>query len=238
MTFPILTSLIALPIAGAILLLLVRDDEHHEALIRKIALVVSVLVFAETLVLWSLFKTVSADFQFVDRRAWIPEFGISYFVGVDGISLLLLVLTGFLTPLALLGSWESVSRKTRAFCAFVLLLESAMMGVFVSLDLFLFYVFWDAMLIPMYFLIGIWGYDRRIYAAVKFILYTMAGSLLMLLAILGLAWLHSTATGTYSFDLLTLYDTAVPANLQFWFFLAFAIAFAIKVPLVPFHTWL
>ena len=238
MNFPILTSLIGLPIAGAILLLFVRDDEHNEALIRKIALVVSVLVFAETLLLWSRFNPASADFQFVERHAWIPEFGISYFVGVDGISLLLLVLTGFLTPLALLGSWESIHKNTRAFCMFVLLLESAMMGVFVSLDLFLFYVFWDAMLIPMYFLIGIWGYDRRIYAAIKFMLYTMAGSVLMLLAILGLAYLHNTATGSYSFDLLQLYRMAIPAHLQFWFFLAFALAFAIKVPLFPFHTWL
>ena len=161
----------------------------------------SVLVFLETLLLWARFDPASADFQFVERHAWIPAFGISYFVGVDGISLLLLVLTGFLTPLALLGSWESVHEHTRAFCIFVLLLESAMMGVFVSLDLFLFYVFWDAMLIPMYFLIGIWGYERRVYAAVKFILYTMGGSVLMLLAILGLAYLHSTATGSYSFDL-------------------------------------
>ena len=149
------------------------------------------------------------------------------------------MLTGFLTPLALLGSWESVHKQTKAFCIFVLLLESAMMGVFVSLDLFLFYVFWDAMLIPMYFLIGIWGYDRRIYAAIKFILYTMAGSVLMLLAILGLAYLHYTATGSYSFDLLKLYAAADSgADLQFWFFLAFALAFAIKVPLFPFHTWL
>src|SRR6202140_2393346 len=238
MTFPILSSLIALPIVGALLLLLVPDEARHGALVHKVALIVSVLVFAETVLLWARFDPATADFQFVERHAWIPSFGVSYAVGVDGISLLLLVLTGFLTPLALLSSWESVNRKTRAFCAFVLLLESAMMGVFVSLDLFLFYVFWDAMLIPMYFLIGIWGYDRRVYAAVKFILFTMAGSVLMLLAILGLAWLHSTATGTYSFDLLTLYDTAVPAHLQFWFFLAFAIAFAIKVPLVPFHTWL
>src|SRR5438034_5256345 len=116
MPFPILTSLIALPIAGAILLLFIRDDEHNEALIRKIALVVSVLVFAETLLLWSRFNASSADFQFIERHAWIPDFGISYFVGVDGISLLLLVLTGFLTPLALLGSWESIHRQTRAFC--------------------------------------------------------------------------------------------------------------------------
>ena len=144
---------------------------------------VSVLVFAETLLLWARFNPASPDFQFIERYEWIPAFGISYFVGVDGISLLLLVLTGFLTPIALLASWQSVHRKTKAFCIVVLLLESAMMGVFVSLDLFLFYVFWDAMLIPMYFLIGIWGYDRRVYAAVKFLLYTMAGSVLMLLAI-------------------------------------------------------
>src|SRR3989454_1189983 len=238
MTFPILTSLIALPIAGAILLLFVRDDEHNEALIRKIALVVSVLVFAETLLLWSRFDPASADFQFIERHAWIPDFGISYFVGVDGISLLLLVLTGFLTPIALLGSWESVHKKTKAFAIFVLLLEAAMIGVFVSLDLFLFYVFWDAMLIPMYFLIGIWGYDRRIYAAIKFMLYTMAGSVLMLVAIIGLAYLHSVATGAYSFDLLKLYDLQIAPQTQYWFFLAFALAFAIKVPLFPFHTWL
>src|SRR6202140_868163 len=238
MTFPILSSLIALPIVGALLLLLVPDEARHGALVHQVALIVSVLVFAETVLLWTRFNPATADFQFVERHAWIPSFGISYAVGVDGISLLLLVLTGFLTPLALLSSWESVNRKTRAFCAFVLLLESAMMGVFVSLDLFLFYVFWDAMLIPMYFLIGIWGYDRRVYAAVKFILYTMAGSVLMLLAILALAYLHSVATGAYSFDLLRLYELQIPPQVQFWCFLAFALAFAIKVPLFPFHTWL
>ena len=198
----------------------------------------SLLVFAETLLLWAQFDASSADYQFVERYAWIPAFGISYAVGVDGISLFLLVLTGFLTPIALLSSWESVQTKTRAFCIVVLLLESAMIGVFASLDLFLFYVFWDAMLIPMYFLIGIWGYDRRVYAALKFILYTMAGSVLMLLAILGLAALHRTATGQYSFDLLALHTLEIAPYLQFWFFLAFALAFAIKVPLFPFHTWL
>jgi NADH-quinone oxidoreductase subunit M len=235
MYFPILSSLVALPLVGVLLLLFMRDDERP---VRMVALVVSGLVFAETLLLWWRFVPGSAEFQFVERHEWIPAFGIHYAVGVDGISLLLLVLTGFLTPLALLGSWESVHKKTRAFCIAMLLLESAMIGVFVSIDLFLFYVFWDAMLIPMYFLIGIWGYDRRVYAAIKFILYTMAGSVLMLLAILGLAYVHSTATGTYSFDLLDLYALRVPSHLQFWFFLAFALAFAIKVPLFPFHTWL
>src|SRR3989475_4378982 len=224
MIFPILTSLIALPIAGAVLLLFIRDEERNEPLIRNIALIVSVLVFAETLLLWSRFNPASADFQFVERHAWIPAFGIDYHIGVDGISLLLLVLTGFLTPLALLSSWESIHKKTKAFCIFLLLLESAMMGVFVSLDLFLFYVFWDAMLVPMYFLIGVWGYDRRIYAAVKFILYTMAGSVLMLLAILGLAYLHSSTTGQYSFDLVQLYDMPIPEHWQLWFFLAFTLA--------------
>src|SRR5437868_7941289 len=236
MPFPILSSLVALPVVGALLLLFVRGDEEQSApAARRIALVVSTLVFAEALLLWSRFNAASGEFQFVERHAWIPAFGIDYFVGVDGISLLLLVLTGFLTPLALLSSWESIHRKTRTFCIFVLLLESAMMGVFVSLDLFLFYIFWDAMLVPMYFLIGIWGYERRVYAAVKFILYTMAGSVLMLLAILSLAYLHSTATGAYSFDLLQLYALRLSPQTQFWCFLAFALAFAIKVPLFPFH---
>src|SRR4051812_41946973 len=229
MNFPILTSLVALPVVGALLLLFVRGDEEQSApMARGIALVVSTLVFAEALLLWSRFNAASGDFQFVERHAWIPAFGIDYFVGVDGISLLLLVLTGFLTPLALLGSWESVHKKTRTFCMFVLLLEAAMIGVFISLDLFLFYVFWDAMLVPMYFLIGIWGYDRRIYAAVKFILYTLGGSVLMLLAILGLAYLHSTTAGGYSFDLLRLYQLQIPIEQQFWFCAAFVLAFAIK----------
>jgi NADH-quinone oxidoreductase subunit M len=238
MHFPILTSLVVLPLVGALVLLFVPNDEHGDGTVRAVALVVSVLVFAETLLLWYHFNGASAEFQFVERHAWIPAFGISYFVGVDGISLLLVVLTGFLTPIALLGSWESVHKRTKAFAIFVLLLEAAMIGVFISLDLFLFYVFWDAMLIPMYFLIGIWGYDRRIYAAVKFLLYTMAGSVLMLLAILALAYMHNTATGSYTFDLTQLYEMAISPRAQVWLFLAFALAFAIKVPLFPFHTWL
>jgi len=236
--FPILSSLIALPVAGALILLLIGDDERGSRLIRQVALVVSVLVFAQALLLWWRFDPGSAEFQFAERYAWIAVFNINYAVGVDGISLLLVVLAAFLTPLALLSAWDSVPTKVRAFSASVLLLEAAMIGVFVSTDLFLFYVFWDAMLIPMYFLIGVWGYERRVYAAVKFILYTVAGSVLMLLAILGLGALHASATGTYSFDLASIQALQIPARLQFWFFLAFAIAFAIKVPVVPFHTWL
>jgi NADH-quinone oxidoreductase subunit M len=232
-----LTILVVLPLAGLLAIALV--DGRHEALVRTMALTVSVLVFAVTLLLWWRFDASSAAFQFAERRAWIPAFGIDYSVGIDGISLFLVVLTGFLTPLALLSSWESVHDRVKAFSMCILALESAMIGVFVSLDLFLFYIFWDAMLIPMYFLIGIWGYDRRVYAALKFILYTMAGSVLMLVAILALAYHYGDLNGgTPSFDLLKLYDMPIPEWLQFWGFLAFAVAFAIKVPLFPFHTWL
>ncbi len=236
MTFPLLTLVVFLPLVGALALLLI--GRGRDALVRRATLAVALLEFGATLVVWGSFDPTVADMQLVERYAWIPTFGVEYFVGVDGISLFLIVLTGFLTPIALLSSWGSVHQKVKGFSIFVLLLETAMLGVFVSLDLFLFYVFWDAMLIPMYFLIGIWGYERRIYAAVKFILYTMAGSVLMLIAIIGLAYLHYQEAGSYSFDLLKLYALDVPAGTQFWFFLAFALAFAIKVPLFPFHTWL
>src|SRR6187549_366052 len=230
----------ALPLAGAILLLLVSNaDGRRDAFIRWIAFAFSVATLAVTLALWAGFDSKSAEFQFVERAAWIPAFGIDYYLGIDGISLLLVVLTGFLTPIALLSSWESVEKKVKEFSIFLLALEAAMIGVFISLDLFLFYVFWDAMLIPMYFLIGIWGYDQRIYAAIKFMLYTMAGSVLMLVAILALAYMHSESPGGgYTFDLLKLYALEIPLATQRWLFLAFAVAFAIKVPLFPFHTWL
>ena len=235
----LLSTTVALPIAGALLLLIIPNrDGSRDGVMRWVALAISLLLFAVTLIIWAGFDTSSPEFQFVERYDWIPAFGIDYYVGIDGISLWLVVLTAFLTPIALLSSWESVERKVKEFSIFILLLEAAMIGVFISLDLFLFYVFWDAMLVPMYFLIGIWGYDQRIYAAVKFMLYTMAGSVLMLIAILGLAYLHYTATGNYSFDLLALYGLEVNEQTQFWFFLAFALAFAIKVPLFPFHTWL
>ena len=236
---PLLTLSWLVPLAGGILLLLVGNaDGRRDGVIRWITLGISLVAFAVTLALWAGFDEASAGFQFVERVPWIPAFGIDYYVGVDGISLLLVVLTGFLTPIALLSSWGSIERKVKEFSIFMLALEAAMIGVFVSLDLFLFYVFWDAMLIPMYFLIGIWGYDQRIYAAIKFMLYTMAGSVLMLVAILGLAYLHSTSTGSYSFDLLRLYTLDIDPQTEMWFFLAFTVAFAIKVPLFPFHTWL
>jgi NADH-quinone oxidoreductase subunit M len=232
----LLSLLVLVPVAGMAVIALIGRE--REALIHRVALFVSLLVFALTLWLWWRFDASSAAFQFVERYQWVPSFGVEYIVGVDGISLFLIVLTGFLTPLALLSSWESIHDRVKAFALFVLALEAAMIGVFIALDLFLFYVFWDAMLIPMYFLIGIWGYDNRVYAAIKFILYTMAGSVLMLVAILALGYYHSVATGLPSFDLVRLYDLPIPRPLQFWGFLAFALAFAIKVPVFPFHTWL
>ena len=167
------------------------DRPDREGVVRMLALGVSLVTFVATLVLWWMFDPASADYQFVERHAWMPAFGIQYLIGVDGISLFLVVLTGFLTPLALLSSWDSVHKSVKMFAFFLLALESSMLGVFVAIDLFLFYMFWDFVLIPMYFLIGIWGYDRRVYAAVKFILYTMAGSVLMLVAIIGLAWAYA-----------------------------------------------
>ncbi len=237
----LLTLAITLPIIGAVLLMFVPNrDGSKDGLVRYAGLGISLLTFAVTLALWAGFDpSASAPaFQFVERAPWIPAFGIDYYVGIDGLSLMLLVLTGFLTPIALLSGWESVEKHVKEFAILMLLLEASMIGVFSALDVFLFYVFWDFVLIPMYFMIGIWGYDQRIYAAVKFILYTMAGSVLMLVAIIGLSWMHQSMTGEYSFDLLKLYELQIPEATQYWLFLAFTLAFIIKVPLFPFHTWL
>jgi NADH-quinone oxidoreductase subunit M len=238
----LLSTIVFLPLLGALLVLLAGgrgDRPEREGTVRTLALAVSLVAFAATLFLWWRFNPVDPDFQFVERRTWLPQFGISYHLGVDGISLFLIVLTGFLTPLALLCSWQSVHKSVKLFSFFLLALETAMLGVFVSIDLFLFYIFWDAVLIPMYFLIGIWGYERRIYASIKFILYTMVGSILMLVAIIGLSYAHAAGPGgTPSFDLLDLYGTVLSPAMEKWFFLAFTLAFVIKVPLFPFHTWL
>ena len=156
----LLSLLVLVPLAGMAAIAVIGRE--REALIHRVALLVSLVVFGLTLALWWRFDASSAAFQFVERYQWIPSFGVEYFVGVDGISLFLIVLTGFLTPLALLSSWESIHDRVKAFALFVLALEAAMIGVFIALDLFLFYVFWDAMLIPMYILIGIWGYDNRV----------------------------------------------------------------------------
>ena len=204
MSLPLLTLLVLLPLVGARAACCSSGEDRDGAGAPGRARRLARRRSRVSLLLWAQFDAASADYQFVERHTWLPDFGISYHVGVDGISLLLVVLTTFLTPIALLCSWESIEQRVREFSFFMLALEAAMIGVFVSLDLFLFYVFWDAMLIPMYFLIGIWGYDRRIYASIKFMLYTMAGSVLMLVAIIWLAYYHQTVTGVPSFDLVDL----------------------------------
>jgi NADH-quinone oxidoreductase subunit M len=226
-----LSLLILLPVAGALLVALIPRE--RELLQKTAALAFSGLGFWFALRLMYGF-TASPEMQFVERKAWIPAYGISYHVGVDGLSLWLVVLTALLTPLALLASWSSIDERVKEFNVFMLLCEAGMIGVFCALDLILFYVFWEATLIPMYFLIGIWGHERRVYAAIKFFLFTMAGSVLMLVAMLVLYKMG----GSTSFDLLSLARVKIDPTLQMWLFTAFALAFAVKVPLFPLHTWL
>ena len=234
---PLLSLITFLPGAAGIALLFV--PRRSAGLLRLASLAVTVLTFACALPLYFGFDADAIGYQFEENRRWMPTLGVAYHVGIDGISLLLVLLTTFLMPLALVSAWGSVEDRFKEFTATMLLLETGMLGVFVSLDLFLFYVFWEAMLVPMYFIIGIWGGPNRVYAAVKFILYTMVGSALMLVAILGLYYQFGAATGRYTFDVPVLAQYVMaPGLAQNLMFLAFALAFAIKVPLFPFHTWL
>ena len=230
----ILSLLILMPLAGAFALLVGRG--WSDTTIKRFTLGLTLVLFGASLALLTELSgfEASAEYRFVEQLNWLPGWGISYHLGIDGLSLWLIILSTLLTPIALLGSWTSIEDRVREFNIFILVLESAMIGVFCALDLFLFYVFWEAMLIPMYFLIGIFGHGRRIYAAVKFFLYTMAGSALMLVAFLVLY----RETGSRTFDLPSLLLTPIDPTLQMWLFLAFALAFAIKVPMFPFHTWL
>ncbi len=230
-----LSILIALPLLGALILLFV--PRKSERAIKYFALLVTITDFAISIVLFFNFRA-TADLQFVELAPWIPQLGISWYVGVDGLSLLLVVLTTFLMIIAIGGSWIGITDRVKEYNILFLILESAMIGVFTSLDLFLFYVFWEFTLIPMAFLIGIWGHGRRVYAAIKFILFTLLGSTLMLVAILVLVFTHRDATGVLTFALPEILKTPVPLGLQGVLFAAFALAFAIKVPMFPFHTWL
>ncbi|HET7226265.1 MAG TPA: NADH-quinone oxidoreductase subunit M, partial [Candidatus Eisenbacteria bacterium] len=230
-----LTLIVFFPLAGGALIALLPATAQRA--IRACATLVALAEVAFSLPLWWRLDP-HGGFQFVERRAWIPMWGAEYHLGVDGISALLVLLTTVLTAIAVIGAYSSVEKRSREFFATLLALEAGMLGTFVALDLLLFYVFWEAMLIPMYLLIGVWGGPRRVYAAVKFFLYTMAGSVLMLVAILWL-WFHQRSLGgAPSFDLETLYRMAIAPGAQLWLFLAFAFAFAIKVPMFPLHTWL
>jgi len=234
---PILSLLIFFPIVGAIVLLFI-NKENGRAL-RWVALIFSLIEFIFSLPLFFAFDSKTAAMQFVEDWWWIQSYGISYKLGIDGISLLLVLLATFLTILCIMCSWTAITFRVKEFMISFLFLETGMIGALVALDLVLFYVFWEVMLIPMYLLIGVWGDPkRRIYAAVKFFLFTMAGSVLMLVAILVLYFFNQKATGVSTFDVLELYKLGLPVGTQYWLFGAFALAFAIKVPMFPFHTWL
>lgn len=234
----ILTYLLFTPIIGALIILFMKDSQAR--IIRIFGFVVSIFAFIISLFSYFYYNYSNPDFQFVHKVSWISNLDVSYHVGADGISVLLILLTTFITPLTLLSSWKAIQKKVKLFTMMMLLLEAGMLGVFISLDMFLFYIFWEAMLIPMYFIIGIWGGDRRIYASVKFFIYTMFGSLLMLVAIIWLAVQASQSTGFFTTDLILLYQEAprFAYDIQKWMFLAFFFSFAIKVPLFPLHTWL
>jgi NADH-quinone oxidoreductase subunit M len=237
----LLTVLTFLPVAGTLALLLLRDDDH--LWIRRLAMTTATVEFVISLLLLRGFDSHAAGYQWEEFRAWIPQPPIHYHMGIDGLSLFLVLLTTLLTPVSILASWKSIDQRVKGFFICLLVLETGVIGVFVSLDLFLFFLFWEMMLIPMYFLIGIWGHGRRIYAAVKFVLYTMFGSILMLVAIL---WLYrvTAAAGYPTLDvaqiqtLLANGTVTLPLRTEYWLFGAFFLAFAIKVPLFPLHTWL
>ncbi len=237
----ILTIVTFTPAVGALLLLFYNRD--HVRSIRTFALIITLLTFIFSLHLVAHFDSNNPDFQYLIRIPWVPSFGIDYAMGIDGISLFLIILTTLLSPLAILASW-SIHDRLKEYFIFMLLLETGMIGVFASLDLFLFYVFWEVMLVPMYFLIGVWGGERRIYAAMKFVLYTMIGSVLMLVAIIALYFMHGDATGTFTFSYPQIQSSlssgrmVLGPNIELWLFIAFFLAFAVKVPLFPFHTWL
>ncbi len=233
--FPYLSTITFLPLLGALVLLLM--PRRSEGAIRGWTLAVTLVTFVISLALWVRFDPSVGGMQFVERTTWVESLGISYYVGIDGISLWLVLLTTFLSVICVLSSW-TIEKQVKEYMLFFLLLETGMLGALIALDLVLFYIFWEAMLIPMYFLIGVWGGTDRIYAAIKFFIYTMVGSLLMLVAILALYYLNIRAGNAPTFDLLKLYELDLAPNVQFWMFAAFCLAFAIKVPMWPLHTWL
>ena len=230
----LLTLVIFLPLLGALALTLVPREEVAQH--RALAFVVSLATFLLSLGLWFGFDSApqAAEFQFETFLPWVPSLGIGYHVGLDGVALLLLMLTTVLTPVVLLSAWKAIGERVKEFLIAILVLETAMIGTFAALDLVLFYVFWEAMLVPMYLLIGIWGSQNRLYATVKFFVYTFAASVLMLLAIL-YVYFHDGG----SFDYLKARDAlSVTPEAARWLFVAFALAFAVKVPMFPLHTWL
>src|SRR6476620_4800656 len=238
----ILSIILFTPLAGALLLIFVPKEQKDA--IRWIANIFALagLLVSIPLVPWFWVQRFEPGFKFMEGSAnnWIPSIGAGYVLGIDGISFLLIMLTTLLGWISILSSWTAIENRVKEYYIWFLVLQTGMLGVFMALDFFLFFVFWEAMLVPMYLLIGIWGGPRKLYAAIKFFLYTLAGSVLMLLGILFLYYNHHNLTGIYTFSIPELYRTAlhIPFQYAIWLFLAFFLGFAIKVPMFPFHTWL
>src|SRR5712672_101316 len=233
-----LSLILFVPLAGALLLMVV--PRQNENAIRWIANVVAFLGFTISIPLWfpSFYDPQVAGFQLIERAPWIPSIGAEYFLGVDGLSTLLILLTTMMGFIAVLSSWSAITERVKEYYIFLLVLQSGMLGAFMALDFMLFFLFWEVMLVPMYFLIGIWGSANRLYSAIKFFLYTLVGSVVMLLGILALYFYNHSLTGVYTFDVTVFHQLSIPFNMQWWIFLSFFLGFAIKVPMFPFHTWL
>ena len=234
--FPLLSLILFTPLVGVVILLFI--NRQNEDLIRWIANLTVAVGFLVSLPLWFWYDTQDADWQFVEQHEWIPSIGASYFLGVDGFSALLILLATMMGVIAVLSSWTAITVRVKEYYIFLLALQTGMLGAFMSLDFLLFFLFWEVMLVPMYFLIGIWGSDRRLYSAIKFFLFTLVGSVVMLLGILAVYFHHESVTGVYTFDVTQFHQLNMPFDLQWWVFLAFFLGFAVKVPMFPVHTWL
>jgi len=231
--WPLLSLVTFLPLAGALFVALTRGEEAQVARnARYVALWTSLITFVISLLIWAGFDPTTADFQFVEKREWLPGSGIGYHMGVDGISMWFVLLSTLLTPICILASWEAVQKRVKEYMIAFLVLETLMVGMFCALDILVFYIFFEGVLIPMFLIIGVWGGPRRVYAAFKFFLYTLLGSVLMLIAILAM-YLHAGTT-----DIPALMEAGFPSELQTWLWLAFFASFAVKVPMWPVHTWL
>ena len=232
--FPLLSLIMFTPLVGAVLLLFVSKPNT----IRWVANGFAMLGFLVSLPLWFWLDTTGPDWQFVERHDWIPSIGAEYFLGVDGFSTLLILLATLIGAIAVLSSWTAITERVKEYYIFLLVLQTGMIGAFVALDFLLFFVFWEVMLVPMYFLIGIWGSANRLYSAIKFFLFTLVGSVIMLLGILAVYFYNYDVTGVYTFDITRFHELNMPFEYQWWVFLAFFLGFAVKVPMFPFHTWL
>ena len=235
--YHVLSFILFEPLIGAAVILLI--SKKNEDAIRWVANLTAFAGFLISIPLWFWFDPKGTDFQLIDRAAWIPSVGAEYFLGVDGLSTLLILLTTLMGFIAVLSSWTAITERVKEYYIFLLVLQTGMLGAFMSLDFLLFFLFWEVMLVPMYFLIGIWGSANRLYSAIKFFLYTLVGSVVMLLGILALYFAYTDpATGQHTFDITQFHRHGFDPTLQWWVFLAFFLGFAIKVPMFPFHTWL